>query len=365
MPITRCHFSHLLMGILFLAALLPSMVLAQGLSSGGGGSGDRIEGSFKFLPIPYVNYDRSLGFQLGGLPMAMFNPVENDTLSPSSMAGLFGMYTTNETWMLMGFSKLHLDEDNWRIMAAGGTGNYNFQFFIDAPISSWIPYSTDMNLGFIQLQRRLYKHLYGGVNYVYLDFITNLEGFPQPKETTLNGIGLNLSLDHRSSVFYPRWGYETKIHYFSFPSSFGNESQSDKIQLEYHRYFSMRQEEDVLACRFFAGLGLGDLSFEQQFIVGSRQDIRGYTQGEYRGDYLLALQGEYRWNLHSRIGLVGFAGVATVFKSINEDDDGKLLPGGGAGFRYTVDKETNMNVGLDVAVGKDDWGIYFKLGEAF
>jgi len=24
-----------------------------------------------------------------------------------------------------------------------------------------------------------------------------------------------------------------------------------------------------------------------------------------------------------------------------------------------------MNVGLDFAVGKDDWGLYFRIGEAF
>ena len=121
----------------------------------------------------------------------------------------------------------------------------------------------------------------------------------------------------------------------------------------------------MIAGRFFAGMGLGDLSFEQQFIVGQRKDIRGYTQGEYRGNYMLALQGEYRWNFHPRLGVVGFAAVATIFDGVNEDDNGKLLPGVGAGFRFTADTETNMNVGMDIAVGLEDWGIYFRLGEAF
>jgi len=25
----------------------------------------------------------------------------------------------------------------------------------------------------------------------------------------------------------------------------------------------------------------------------------------------------------------------------------------------------HMNVGMDFAVGKDDWGLYFRIGEAF
>ena len=121
----------------------------------------------------------------------------------------------------------------------------------------------------------------------------------------------------------------------------------------------------MIAGRFFGGAGLVDLSFNQQFIVGQGKDIRGYTQGEYRGNYMLALQAEYRWNFKPRLGLVGFGAVATVFDAINPDDDGKLLPGVGVGFRFTADTETHMNVGIDLAVGLDDWGIYFRIAEGF
>jgi hypothetical protein len=58
---------------------------------------------------------------------------------------------------------------------------------------------------------------------------------------------------------------------------------------------------------------------------------RGYTQGAHRGNYLVALQGEYRWNFYGRWGAVGFGGLATVFEGINEADNGKMLPGAGVG----------------------------------
>jgi outer membrane protein assembly factor BamA len=354
------------MGTLILLAAQPAAdVHAQGGRSAGSGSESRIEGKYKFLPIPYLNYTRSIGLQLGALPMLMFNPSEADTISPSSMAGLFGMYATNKTWFVTGFAVLYLDEDNWRVTTAGGTGNYNFQFYMDAPISSWIPYQTELDFAFVKLQRRLYKRLYGGLSYIYLYFITTLEEIPDPSQTTLHGLGFDLSLDRRSSVYYPRTGFLTTLQYFTYPSALGNETESDKIEYEYNHYVPIRRDQDVIAGRFFAGMGLGDLAFEQQFIVGQRKDIRGYTQGEYRGNYMLALQGEYRWNFHPRLSAVGFAGVATVFESVNEDHDGKLLPGIGAGFRFTADTETHMNVGMDVAVGLDDWGIYFRFGELF
>ena len=60
---------------------------------------------------------------------------------------------------------------------------------------------------------------------------------------------------------------------------------------------------------------------------------------------------------------MGFAGVATVFEGLNETDDGKLFPG--AAIRFTAFTENHMNVGFDAAVGDGDWGLYFRIGEAF
>ena len=334
-------------------------------SQGGGGNNGRIEGSFKFLPIPYINYNRSIGFQIGAIPMAQFNLTQKDTLSPSSMAGLFGMYSENKTYFLMGFSKFYLDEDNWRFTLAGGTGSVNFQFYLE-PIDLWIPYNTKLDMFFIEAQRRVYKKVYIGLSYIYLKFDTSVEVSDDIFAQQLNGLGVKVSMDERSNVYYPINGYFSNLQYFTYPEFMGNEFVSNKIQISHNHFFPSRKEKDVIAARAYVGLGIGDLSFNQQFIVGTGDDIRGYSQGEYRGNYMLTLQGEYRWNLNdSKFGFVGFLGFATVFEAINEDHNGQILPGIGAGFRYIVSEETHMNVGMDIAVGKDDWGLYFRIGESF
>ncbi len=352
----------LLLCLVFLSLLFnPSMLTGQGIGSGGS---KRIDGKYKFMPIPYLNYDRSMGFSIGAVPMLMFNPSEKDTISPSSLIGGVGLWTTNKTWFLMGFGMFYLDEDRWRITTAGGIGTVNYQFYLDDPIGIWIPYKSEADFVAVKVERKIYKELYGGVSYMYAHVVTSLDTLPISDSLTLNGIGLNLSLDKRSNPYYPRFGYFTTVKYNNNPEFLGNETTTQKIQIDHNHYFSTRQKKDVVAARFHAGLGLGDLDFNQQLIVKDT-DIRGYTQGAFRGNYLLSLQGEYRWNFHQRWGAVGFAGVATVFEAINEADNGKLLPGIGTGIRFRVFPETNFSVGIDAAVGIDDWGLYFQIGEAF
>ncbi len=59
----------------------------------------------------------------------------------------------------------------------------------------------------------------------------------------------------------------------------GNENVSDKIELDYNHYIGVRKDKDVIALRANIGIGVGNLPFEQQFIVGGN-DIRGYTDWE-------------------------------------------------------------------------------------
>ena len=355
------YFSHKYIFVLILAVLLLN---GKVWGQFGGGDSKRIEGKAKFMPIPYVNYDRSMGFTVGAVPMLMFNPSQKDTISPSSLIGAVGTWATSKTWFAMGFGMFYFNEDRWRITSAAGIGTVHFQFYLDNPIGGWIPYQSEASFAMLKVERKIYDKLYGGVSYIFADVITSTENLPLVDTMTLHGIGLNLSLDKRGNPYYPRSGYYTTLKFNGFPDWFGNEVSSQKVEFDYNHYFPARTNKDVLAARIYAGVGLGELNFNQQFIVKS-PNIRGYTQGAFRGNQTIAAQGEYRWNFHRRWGAVGFVGVATVFNAINEADNGKLLPGVGTGIRFRAFPETNMSVGLDVAAGIEDWGIYFQIGEAF
>ena len=358
------HSKQFLLFAIVAFSLLSSQLFAQNVS--GGGKGARNEEDFTFLPLPYLSYDRSLGFQFGALPMAMYNLSKKDSISPSSISGGFAMYTTNKSYFLMQFNKLYFAEDKYRATLAGGKGDINFQFFLDSPIDiGYVDFNTDATFFKVELQRRIVEDLYFGVNYVNIKTVTVFDIATGIEQTDKRqGLGTVVSFDKRDNVYYPRKNFITNFNFNSFPESFGNNNSSKKLTLDYNHYFGMKNDKDIIAVRFYGGMGLGDLAFTQQFVVGNN-DIRGYTQGKYRGEQTMAIQGEYRLNPWDKIGLVGFAGFASVYGGINENDNGRILASIGVGFRYNVFPKNHMNIGLDIAAGDGDWGIYFRIGEAF
>jgi len=254
-----------------LITLAPLTTKAQ-LPSGGGGTGERIEKDFSFMPIPYISYNRSLGFIYGFLPMAMYNLSKNDTISPSSISGLLGMGTTNNTWFVMGFSKFFLDQDNYRITLAGGLGNLNFQFYPDLPSGpEYVEYSTETDFLFIEGQRKVAKNMYLGLRYTYINLATQVDIEGKPTEfTKLHGLGVVYSFDKRDNVYYPRKGFIANLSYNFFPSFLGNDLTSNKIELDYNQFFGTKNQKNVVGVRAFVGIGIGDLDFNQQFIVGQK-----------------------------------------------------------------------------------------------
>ena len=328
-------------------------------------SGTKKEKEHSFVPAPYLNYSRSIGAGFGVIPMYMFQMTKGDTISPQSLVGALGIYTTNKTYFAMGFGKLYFAEDRWRVSVAAGIGDINFQVFIDRPMVQYINYNTNMFFAQGVVQTKVFKRLYAGPVIQYLEFLSVFgDEYTYVLATQLTGIGLDLDWDGRDNVYYPHKGVLAEVNWNSYPLFIGNEEESNSITSAFN-YFKVRQSSnDVWAHRFYGNFGLGDVSFNQQTVVG-RSDLRGYTQGDYRGDGMMDVQSEYRLNFENKMGMVFFGGVGTIYGAINEEDNWTLLPSVGTGFRYLVFPENNMNIGLDVAAGKGDWGIYFRVGEAF
>lgn len=320
----------------------------------------------EFTVMPFLSYNRTLDFMIGAIPMAMYKLDSEDTISPKSLSGMAAIYTTNSSYFIAFFNKWYYKEDSWRGKFFLLTGDQNSQFYMtDIVGPGFYDYGTKMTVASVGIERKIIKNLYGGLTYTYAHYDTNYEEDVLPEDVTkTNAIELNGLYDSRNTVYCPTNGVNARLRYLSYPTWFGNEVKANEVLSEYNTYFPMKNDKDVIAARFSGQFGLGDIAFQQQVTLGGK-DIRGYSEGKYRGDGLLSLQGEYRYNFNDKMGLVGFAGIATIYGSDTEAFDWKAYPGVGIGYRYRAFKAVKFNIGLDAAVGKDDWGVYFRIGEAF
>ena len=331
------------------------------------------------IGIPVINYSNSFGASFGGLGTGFYHFQKNDTISPLSSSSVFAMYSTNKTWFAAQINKFYLNEDKIRIKTAFGLGVINFQTylawpnFIDIPTGNlnsidndgvFIDYETSVQFVYAEFLHRIIENLYLGGQVVYSHSKTEFDVITNPtEELSQFGFGLSSEFDSRNSQFSPTKGSHSNIGTISFFEDLGSTNSYTKLNLVYNRYFPIGERNTVLA-RFYSDISFGDVPFSGQNIVG-RDDLRGYSEGKYRGDQVYAFQSEYRHWFADRWGYVAFGGVATAIDTASDLNIGNVLPAAGAGIRFLAIPKSNISIGVDVAVGKDDWGLYFRIGEAF
>ena len=321
------------------------------------------EHNFNFAAIPIVAYDPSLGWNFAGMLNAFFQVSAADTVSPLSLIGGFGGYTTNKSWYWGLYTKLYFDEDNYRLSLAYGDISINFQYF-EEQASTYIGFNTLYDAFMFEGRRRIYNRWYLGLKYVGLETKTlhEIEG-EDPITTNMNNMGFIISHDTRDLIYNPMHGDYMDFKTGHYRETLGSDYIFDKWEFTFTDYFNIDTSR-VVAARFAAFIATGDVPFEGQYIVGN-DDIRGYTDGKHRGDQVYALQAAYRWHIVGKWGIVAFAGIATAVDAVSEISFNELLPGVGVGLRYMMIPSEKINVGIDVAFGKEDWGVYFRITEAF
>jgi outer membrane protein assembly factor BamA len=321
--------------------------------------------------IPMINYNRTQGVVVGALVSGFYKINKNDTISPSSTIGLMGMYTQEKSHLLFAFSRLYFAEDRWRIAVATGSTDINFQFYLEDPALSggnFYDYSTKMKLVMLQLQRNVFRRIYIGPSAAFINSTTafnfpDTSGEDSVMQSNLNNVGYIISNDTRDHVQYPTRGMFLNFKNHFYRSWAGSDYEFERYLVTYNQFFKL-DEKQILAVRASLNIAAGDVPFEGQSVVGS-DDIRGYSQGKYRNDQVYAVQAEYRWSFYKRWGLVAFAGVASAVAKLSEIPSSDILPGVGAGLRFRMLPAEKINIGVDYGVGKDDYSITFRIGEAF
>ena len=355
---TRVCSLHLMAAAL-LWSLLADPLLAQD---------EEDKKGFSVTGMPIIDYNRSVGVKVGGIGMGFFPLSQGDTVSPSSQVGVFGIYTGNKSWGGGAYTQLFWGQDTYRVLGGFGVASINFQYHDDAliPGGGFIDFNTGARFAYGEISRRVISNLFVGALASFSSVLTEFDIAGAPVDSTrdnINGLGVPVQWDTRDNVYNAGSGVYGVARTIFNQEWLGADYPYTSVNFSINGYHRL-SDKGVLAGRFFMSVGLGAVPFEGQHVVG-RDDIRGYTKGEHRGDQVYAAQVEYRRTLVGRLGAVAFAGVALAITPGEADHTSPLLPGGGVGVRFMALPDEGINLGFDAAIGRDDWGMYFRVTEAF
>ena len=349
----------------------------------------------KLVFAPYVLFtpETSFGFGVGGsfqfklpnsgdetrtrtstIPIAFTYTVENQILFFSG----FEIFSPDEKWVLSGNARAQVfprlfygvgrdtDEDNEEIFESS-------QIILE-PILSKQLFIDKLFIGAGLRYRHVASTDFENEN-------TDENGARLPSQFVDAGIsGANGSTsvggelaalyDTRNSLLNAQTGTYLEATFGRYGNFLGGTHEYNLIRYDLRHFMQLKGDEDwrdVLALNTRGYFSNGDVPLVDLAKLGSSEIMRGYYEGRYTSNNLLAAQAEYRLNFeNSPWGAVGFASVGDVAPDVGDFSLNNLRGAFGVGVRLMVDPLERLNLRLDVAfTAEGDINPYIVIGEAF
>jgi outer membrane protein assembly factor BamA len=356
-----------------LASMLPAAAFGQMEVSA---QRDTVKlGRLQITGYPYVFYSPETEFALGGAIILTQRLSSDTTVKPSS-AMISGYYSAKASYDLFFNPEFYLGEDRYYLGILADYWRFVDKFWgfgNNSPDSDNVGYIRKIFSVNVEFDVRVVGPLKVGVNYdlnhtAIEDKQSNpylLSGSVTGSDGgTSSGLGLVLFADTRNGAFYPTSGGSYKLSFLHTVSWLGSTFKFSRWIADIRHYFPIA-DPLVLAAQLYATGVRGDPPFYMVPALGGDNQMRGYYEGRYRDRYYGAIQGELRWRITRRWGLVGWAGVGDVAGTVDAFRLDSLKPTVGVGVRFALDPEEVLNVRADFAYGKNTNGMYFNAKEAF
>lgn len=332
-------------------------------------------GSLVIAPIPISSPAFGSGLVL--VMGYVFQFDRDDKISPPSTIGLAGVRTNNGTRAWAIGSRLYLKENTYQTTLAIAAGNANFDFYgigrRPGKSTVFVPLSIDGKVFLGEFMRNIGKSIFIGPKYQYRRLGVGLNGAPvlggfeiPPIDIQANSaaLGLHVQRDTRNSTFYPSKGSLIDFNGDFFDQVWGSRREYQTYKVAFNNYRAINSKT-VFAYRAMGCSANGSVPFYDLCMYGFNSDLRGYTTGEFQNRRMFATQAEVRRDLWRRFGVVGFAGFGGVGRKWSEFRMDELLPAGGVGLRFTLDKKNHINYRIDYAIGRAGPTLSIGVSEAF
>ena len=332
----------------------------------------------KMVLAPILAYSPETNWGVGVGVKFLFKFPKSGPETRTSNLPMTVQYTLNNQFIINSGYTIFFNQEKFTLRGNIGYSQFPRWFYgigNNTPESAKELYSYSMFLFEPLLLRRVVGKLFigGGLRFssvwdVGLSEKSQLPANPVSGYLGSRSVGLETAItyDTRDNVLNATRGMLVEFTYGRYGRSLGGTHVFDLTRFDIRQYVKLfRHRYDVLAFQLFGYFSSGDVPLTELAALGGKELMRGYYQGRYVSNNLIAGQVEYRMPLGERFGIVGFAGMGQVAGTWGEFSLNAFKPSFGLGLRFKIVKAENLNLRFDYGFGQGTSNYYFNVAEAF
>jgi outer membrane protein assembly factor BamA len=331
----------------------------------------------RLLIFPVVAKSIETGWSFGTVGVLTFRLSPADTLSRTSSVNLLLLYSTKKQLITALNGSQYFDKEKYILNEQFSFSSFPDKFWglgKNTPDSAEESYKFNQYYIYLHLLRKIAPDLFVGLLYEKQKVwnISYETGglFDQQKvlgRTSYHvaGLGSSLTYDKRDDAFAPSKGFFCQLSFNHFDKFWGSDYNYTNVVLDIRKYIPVSKNQ-VLAFQLFSFNNTGEVPIRSLAAFGGASRMRGYYEGRYKDLCQLIVQGEYRFPVYKRIGMVAFGGGGNVGSNALDYSLSDLKFSCGAGLRIPLNKKEKLNLRIDYGIGQGkNSGFYLQLGEAF
>jgi hypothetical protein len=185
--------------------------------------------------------------------------------------------------------------------------------------------------------------------------------------STVFGIGPVLLLDHRDNQFSPSGeAWYAAFNAMFYLNAFGGQYTFQQYNIDLRQYNLIKSTKGLLCFQAIANMGAGEIPLLEKTRLGSNMIMRGYFQGRFRDNQMLAAQVEYRQPLGRFLVVAAFMSAGQTAPTLSSLRISNMESAAGGGVRVLLNKEKKIYARIDVGYTRlGNFGFYARLGDAF
>jgi outer membrane protein assembly factor BamA len=173
--------------------------------------------------------------------------------------------------------------------------------------------------------------------------------------------------DWRDNPDGPRRGGNYFVQFSDYRDRSFDLSNFRRLDLEAQQFIPLLNDRRVFGVRARSTLtyreGGRPLPFYMQPSLGGSEDLRGYRPYRFRGDNLMVMNAEYRWEVFSGLDMAVFGDAGKVFMRKGDLALGDLETDIGVGLRFNSRNRTFLR--LDVGFSHEGFQVWVRFTDVF